>query len=63
MQELGWDEVGQGIALVEWPDRLGPLLPPDRLELTMVFEGADARRADLAGFGAWGPRLGTLELP
>lgn len=61
--ELGWDEVGQGIALVEWPDRLGPLLPRDRLELTMVHDGPDARRAELAGFGAWGPRLDTLELP
>ncbi len=63
VQELGWDEVGQGIALVEWPDRLGPLLPRDRLELTMSFDGSDARRADLAGFGAWGARLESLELP
>lgn len=61
--ELGWDEAGQGIALVEWPDRLGNLLPHDRLELTMAFEGSDARRAELAGFGVWGPRLASLELP
>jgi len=63
VQELGWDEVADGIALVEWPDRLGPLLPRDRLELTMAFEGPDSRRAGLAGFGAWGPRLDALELP
>jgi len=65
VQELGWDEVGQGIALVEWPDRLGPLLPRDRLELTMDFarDGSEARRATLAGFGAWGGRLQSLELP
>lgn len=68
VEELGWDEVGQGIAVVEWPDRLGPLLPRDRLELTMAFDSSgggepEARRADLAGFGAWGPRLDALELP
>ena len=34
--ELGWDEArGEGIALVEWPDRLGPLLPTDRLEIIL----------------------------
>jgi tRNA threonylcarbamoyladenosine biosynthesis protein TsaE len=26
--ELGWHDALQGIVLVEWPDRLGPLLPP-----------------------------------
>ncbi|WP_431854658.1 tRNA (adenosine(37)-N6)-threonylcarbamoyltransferase complex ATPase subunit type 1 TsaE [Azospirillum sp.] len=63
VQELGWDEVADGIALVEWPDRLGPLLPGDRLELTMAFDGPETRRAELAGFGAWGSRLAALELP
>ena len=37
--------------------------PRDRLALTMAFDAADARRAELAGFGAWGPRLDLLELP
>lgn len=63
VQELGWDEVADGIALVEWPDRLGPLLPGDRLELTMAFDGPETRRAELAGFGAWASRLAALELP
>lgn len=61
--ELGWDEAAAGIALVEWPDRLGPLLPPDRLELIMAFDGPAARRAELTGCGAWGARLAALELP
>ncbi len=68
VHELGWDEVAEGIALVEWPDRLGSLLPRDRLELTMTFDDpegteSEARRAELAGFGAWATRLQALGLP
>lgn len=53
--ELGWDEAaGEGIALVEWPDRLGPLLPAERLDVAFAFsehEGT-ARTMTVAGFGA-----------
>jgi tRNA threonylcarbamoyladenosine biosynthesis protein TsaE len=42
--ELGWEEaLAEGIALVEWPDRLGPLLPR-HLGVTLEMEG-DGRRA------------------
>jgi tRNA threonylcarbamoyladenosine biosynthesis protein TsaE len=63
--ELGWDEVrADGIALVEWPDRLGSLLPPDRLDIAISFgTTSSARRATLTGHNAWGPRLETLEKP
>jgi tRNA threonylcarbamoyladenosine biosynthesis protein TsaE len=47
--ELGWEEArADGIALVEWADRLGPLLPGDRLTVTLGIEG-DGRRAELQG--------------
>jgi tRNA threonylcarbamoyladenosine biosynthesis protein TsaE len=35
LEELGWDEAQSGIVLVEWPDRLGPLMPEDALALTL----------------------------
>jgi tRNA threonylcarbamoyladenosine biosynthesis protein TsaE len=42
--ELGWEEaLAQGIALVEWPERLGPLLPK-HLSVTLELDG-DGRRA------------------
>ena len=49
--ELGWDEARQGIALVEWPDRLGHLTPEGALTLTLA-QGAteDARVAELHGW-------------
>ena len=47
--ELGWEEArADGIALVEWAERLGPLLPPERLTITLSHEG-EGRRATLEG--------------
>lgn len=60
--ELGWDEArAGGISLVEWPDRLGALLPAERLDLSLSFGDApQARRAALVGHGAWADRLASL---
>lgn len=57
--ELGWDEVAGAIALVEWADRLGPLLPADHLAVTLelVPGRPDARRAIFTGHGRWARRL------
>lgn len=55
--ELGWEEARQVCALVEWPERLGPLLPHDRLDVEMTLDGSEARRAVLTGHGAWAARL------
>jgi tRNA threonylcarbamoyladenosine biosynthesis protein TsaE len=42
--ELGWeDALAEGIVLVEWPQRLGPLLPK-HLSVTLEVNG-DGRRA------------------
>ncbi|WP_448203570.1 tRNA (adenosine(37)-N6)-threonylcarbamoyltransferase complex ATPase subunit type 1 TsaE [Azospirillum sp. sgz302134] len=61
--ELGWDEArAEAVLLVEWPDRLGPLLPADRLDLTLTFTGPTSRQAQLVGHGAWSQRLSTLDL-
>jgi tRNA threonylcarbamoyladenosine biosynthesis protein TsaE len=54
--ELGWDEARQGVVLVEWPDRLGPLAPEDALRVALAppGEGEDeeARVAVLSGWPA-----------
>ncbi len=62
--ELGIEDAfATGIALVEWPDRLGPLLPPGALLVTLLQgAGADARVAKIAGGPAWRERIGgTLD--
>jgi tRNA threonylcarbamoyl adenosine modification protein YjeE len=58
---LGWEEAIEGaLTLVEWPDRAGDLLDPDRLEIAFELDaakGANYRRAILTGYGAWAARL------
>ncbi len=63
--ELGFEEaLVEGIVLVEWPERLGPLLPAERLELHFDFAEPDqARRIALIGTGGWPGRLRNLKAP
>jgi tRNA threonylcarbamoyladenosine biosynthesis protein TsaE len=52
--ELGWEEArADGVALVEWAERLGSLLPPDRLAVTLAIEG-EGRHVDLKGDARFG---------
>jgi tRNA threonylcarbamoyladenosine biosynthesis protein TsaE len=57
VEELGWEEARADCALVEWPDRLGPLMPRDRLDIELTLDGPTARRAVLTGHGVWEQRL------
>lgn len=60
--ELGIDEVfAEGIALVEWPDRLGPFKPREHLELRLAITAAGARRATLLPSPAWRDRAVAIE--
>lgn len=59
VEELGLDDaLDEGAALIEWPDRLGGRLPPDRLAIDLV-EAGDGRIARLVPHGSWRGR--TLE--
>ena len=62
--ELGLDEaLDDGVAIIEWPERLEGRLPPDRLdiELALPESGTEGRSARLTGHGAWAGREGELE--
>lgn len=65
VHDLGFDELvgGDAVAVVEWGDILGPLLPPDRLQLTFEYEPDDenARLVTLARHGVrWAGRADVL---
>ncbi|WP_074770471.1 tRNA (adenosine(37)-N6)-threonylcarbamoyltransferase complex ATPase subunit type 1 TsaE [Magnetospirillum fulvum] len=55
------DAFAEGICLIEWPDRLGPLLPTRRLDVRLEeTDRATARRAHLTATGSWADRIGEL---
>jgi tRNA threonylcarbamoyladenosine biosynthesis protein TsaE len=53
-RELGLEEAVDGLALIEWPERLGRDLPLARLEVRLSFagQGRIARLVDLADWSA-----------
>ena len=60
--ELGIEDAfSEGISLIEWPERLGPLLPPRRLEIELLFgDRPEARRAVLDPGEGWQNRLAGI---
>jgi tRNA threonylcarbamoyladenosine biosynthesis protein TsaE len=61
--ELGIEDAFvDGISLVEWPERLGTLLPRRRLEVALSAGSVEtARRATLISHGQWDDRLKELQ--
>jgi len=62
--ELGIEDAFvDGITLIEWPERLGRLLPAARLDVTLTPGGSPtARRADIDGGANWSARLTEARL-
>lgn len=55
-RELGLEEAVDGLALIEWPERLGRYLPGARLEVQLSFAGT-GRIARLVDLDDWSKRL------
>ena len=52
------DAFADGVSLIEWPERLGHLLPARRLDVHLSPGGAEtARRCEISGGGDWPERL------
>jgi tRNA threonylcarbamoyladenosine biosynthesis protein TsaE len=60
--ELGIEDAfSNGISLIEWPERLGPLLPERRLEIALAFgDTPDARQVSLDPGTGWQARLTVI---
>jgi tRNA threonylcarbamoyladenosine biosynthesis protein TsaE len=55
------DAFAEGISLIEWPERLGALLPGDRLDVHLAVAGeGEARTAEVAAHGDWLERLAAV---
>jgi len=55
-RELGLEEAVDGLALIEWPERLGRDLPLARLEVRLSFAG-QGRIARLVDLADWSTRI------
>ncbi len=53
LETLPWREVmfGAGVAVIEWPDRMGELLPEKRWDITFAFLDDERRIITLAAHG------------
>ena len=67
IEDLGFDEYlygkGQGLTVIEWPDRLGSLMPGNRLHIKLTYSDelhTDARVAFLTVYGDINPRLARV---
>jgi len=53
LEDIGYREIFfvDGVALVEWADRVPELLPPDRLRVVIDIEEPDGRAFTVSAFG------------
>ena len=62
--ELGLEDALDGVCLIEWPERIAGLLPPETLLVRLSGSSgsvdAGARRALIRGDDIWAPRLAGL---
>jgi tRNA threonylcarbamoyl adenosine modification protein YjeE len=60
LNELGFDDAPEtAVTLLEWPDRAGDYLPPDRLDIAFTLsppQGETFRHAHITGYGAFAAR-------
>lgn len=65
LAELGLDEIAAtGVVLMEWPDRAGDGLPPDRIDIAFTLSpshGDRYREAHITGYGKLAQRVARIE--
>ncbi len=64
LETLPWKEAlfSDAVAVIEWPERLGDLLPESRWDVRITVTGDEQREVELAFPGSGGAnRLATLE--
>ena len=54
VEELGFEDYiyGEGLTVIEWPDRLGSLMPEDRLDIELSIVSETARKVILTAYGS-----------
>ena len=63
IESLGLPEYfyGSGLTVIEWPERLGSLMPPERLAVELLISGEASRTANLTPHGSdWQKKLAEI---
>jgi tRNA threonylcarbamoyladenosine biosynthesis protein TsaE len=63
IESLGFPEYfsGNGVTVIEWPERLGVLMPTERLHVELVISGESCRTANLTGYGdGWQKKVAEI---
>lgn len=60
--DLGFEEYmyGDGLTVIEWPDRLGSLMPDNRLHLELTIIDEISRSVAISSFGEISARLSSF---
>ena len=64
VEDLGLLEYlyGIGLSVIEWPDRLGSLMPEERLHIELSMVNETARRAEITAHGeAWEGKMAAMQ--
>src|ERR1700751_1696948 len=65
LEEIGLSPLPEGVvALIEWPERAPPALPPDRIDIAFSHRpalGSTARAAEITGFGKAAAQVERLQ--
>ncbi|MCF8478049.1 MAG: tRNA (adenosine(37)-N6)-threonylcarbamoyltransferase complex ATPase subunit type 1 TsaE [Pseudolabrys sp.] len=66
LAELGFEDAPENtVTLLEWPDRAGGQLPPDRLDIAFTLsppQGETFRHAHITGYGAFAARAERIAI-
>jgi tRNA threonylcarbamoyladenosine biosynthesis protein TsaE len=63
IESLGFPEYfyGAGLTVIEWPERLGSLMPAERLHVELAISGETSRSARLTGYGSlWQKKVADI---
>jgi tRNA threonylcarbamoyladenosine biosynthesis protein TsaE len=62
LEELGLEDYlyGNGICVIEWPDRLEDLMPANRLHISLKIKSEGSRTAILTAYGNCEEKLAEI---
>jgi tRNA threonylcarbamoyladenosine biosynthesis protein TsaE len=62
LEDLGFKDVAdESVIMIEWASKVLEVLPPDRLQITLVHQTDTTRLITFTGYGQWASKLASLQ--